>query len=228
LHECNQTLKATKVDRIPLSQIIAKTVFWLWDGMPVSQIVAETVFWLCLLAFFLMRLPWQRQAQAEPIRISQADLRDWFVLRSAETGLAYLPLIYEVTKFPSFATYPFFSPFAVIGTAIFLAALYVFFLAHHDLGRGFSSSLEIRRDHQLVTVGIYRYIRHPMYLGFLLWAIAQALLLPNWIVAAAGFMGWLTLLLVRIPREERLMVQEFGDQYRAYMACTKRLIPGVF
>ena len=55
------------------------------------------------------------------------------------------------------------------------------------LGRNWSITLEIRDSHRLVTDGLYRYVRHPMYTSFWLWAIAQALLIPNWI---AGLQGW--------------------------------------
>ena len=64
-----------------------------------------------------------------------------------------------------------------------------------------------------------------MYLAFLLWGIAQTLLLPNWIAGPAGLVGSLTLYLFRLPREERMMLQEFGDQYRTYMQRTARIVP---
>lgn len=109
--------------------------------------------------------------------------------RIAEIDFGYLPLIHGLTGIPNLAAYPFFPPSALIGTVILLTALCIIFCAHHDLGCGFSSSLEIRPNHPLVPVGTHRYIRPPMYLGFLLWAITQALLLPNWIVAAGGVVG---------------------------------------
>ncbi|MCL6613199.1 MAG: hypothetical protein K6U03_01040 [Firmicutes bacterium] len=58
---------------------------------------------------------------------------------------------------------------------------------------------------QLVTQGIYGTIRHPMYASQLLWGIAQALLLQNWIAGPAGLAAFLPLYLVRVPREERMM-----------------------
>jgi protein-S-isoprenylcysteine O-methyltransferase Ste14 len=78
-----------------------------------------------------------------------------------------------------------------------------------------------------VTAGIYRYIRHPMYVAFGLWAIAQAMLLPNWIAGFGALVTGCAFFGLRIPREERMMLQTFGDEYRAYMATTARFIPGV-
>jgi protein-S-isoprenylcysteine O-methyltransferase Ste14 len=67
-----------------------------------------------------------------------------------------------------------------------------------------------------------------MYSAFWLWAIAQALLLPNWIAGPAGLVGFGTLFLLRVGREERLMDETFGEDYRRYAARTWRILPGIF
>lgn len=71
-------------------------------------------------------------------------------------------------------------------------------------------------------------VRHPMYSAFWLWALAQALLLPNWIAGPAGLVGFGTLFFLRIGREERLMEETFGDDYRRYVARTGRIVPRLF
>jgi protein-S-isoprenylcysteine O-methyltransferase Ste14 len=111
---------------------------------------------------------------------------------------------------------------------VFAVSLCLFYLVHRDLGENWSFTLEIRKRHALVTTGLYRWIRHPMYSAFLLWAIAQALLLPNWIAGPAGLVGFGTLFFFRVGREEQMMIETFGDEYRAYVARTKRVIPGIF
>ncbi len=67
-----------------------------------------------------------------------------------------------------------------------------------------------------------------MYAAFLVWTIAQAMLLPNWIVGICAPLVLGTLLAIRIPREEAMMLRTFGDGYKAYMNRTARFIPGVF
>jgi len=103
----------------------------------------------------------------------------------------------------------------------------MFHRTHEALGRNWSVTLEVRENHRLVTEGIYRYLRHPMYTAFWLWALAQALLLPNWIAGPAGLLGFGTLYFFRVSREEQLMLDTFGEEYRAYMARTRRIIPWI-
>ena len=104
----------------------------------------------------------------------------------------------------------------------------MFRLTHRALGRNWSVSLDVRKGHQLITDGIYRKVRHPMYSAFWLWAAAQALLLPNWVAGFAGIVGFGTLYLGRIAAEERMMSEAFGNRYLEYKARTHRIIPRIF
>jgi protein-S-isoprenylcysteine O-methyltransferase Ste14 len=114
-----------------------------------------------------------------------------------------------------------------LGVVTLAAALWLFRRSHADLGRNWSISLEIRERHALVTTGVYRRIRHPMYSSFFLLGVAQALLLPNWLVDVSGLVGAGLLFAFRVGREEELMLKRFGGEYRAYMANSKRLIPWI-
>lgn len=115
----------------------------------------------------------------------------------------------------------------IVGTVLFGAALWLFWRAHVDLGQNWSPSLEIGERQTLVTRGMYRQIRHPMYASHWLWSIAQTLLLHNWIAGPASVVGFLPLYLVRVPREEQMMRDHFGDAYRAYVAQTGRVLPRI-
>ena len=142
-------------------------------------------------------------------------------------GLGLAPLVYVATEIPRFAAYGFHPLFAWLGLFFAIAALGMFHLTHRALGRNWSISLDVRENHYLVTEGIYRRVRHPMYSAFWLWAIAQALLLPNWIAGFAGLTGFAVLFFGRVAKEERMMLETFGDSYRAYMARTGRVFPWI-
>jgi protein-S-isoprenylcysteine O-methyltransferase Ste14 len=64
-----------------------------------------------------------------------------------------------------------------------------------------------------------------MYTAHWLWALAQALLIHNWVAGPALLVAFVPFTLVRVPAEERMMLARFGDAYRAYAARTGRFIP---
>jgi hypothetical protein len=88
-----------------------------------------------------------------------------------------------------------------------------------------SVTLELNQNHHLVTQGVYRRIRHPMYASFFAMALGQALLLNNWIAGFAALVAVGVLYRVRTPNEERMMLESFGDEYRAYMRRTGGIVP---
>ena len=177
------------------------------------------------IGWYLVRYEYARRSRREKIVRHARGLRETALLLISLTGLGILPLIYVGTDFPHFAAYTFQPVSAWLGLFSAIAALGMFRLTHRALGRNWSISLDVREDHQLVTNGVYQRIRHPMYSAFWLWAIAQALLLPNWVAGFAGVVGFGILFFGRVAREERMMLDTFGDRYRAYMARTGRVFP---
>ena len=140
----------------------------------------------------------------------------------------FVPLIWVVAPVYAFADYP---PRAVplfAGIVCLAVGLWLFARSHADLGTNWSLTLEVRENHRLVTGGIYRQVRHPMYLALLVYSVGQALVLPNWIAGPSYGVAMALLFALRLGPEERMMVEEFGRDYEAYMRETKRLVPGVW
>jgi protein-S-isoprenylcysteine O-methyltransferase Ste14 len=189
---------------------------------------AKLIWILGCIAWFVIRLPHQRRARKTPVAVRADRTRERILLTVSLCGMFVIPLIYVVTYQPRFATYRFRPELAVLGTIVFAGALALFYRIHRELGRSWSVTLELRDQHVLVTDGLYRHLRHPMYSAFWLWALAQLLLLPNWIAGPAGLVGFGILFFGRVGREEQMMLEKFGDEYRAYMARTKRIIPGIY
>ncbi|HEU4764338.1 MAG TPA: isoprenylcysteine carboxylmethyltransferase family protein [Candidatus Eisenbacteria bacterium] len=119
-------------------------------------------------------------------------------------------------------------PLWILGVAVGLCGFAVRLIAKRTLGRFYTVRVQLQDQHEIVSTGIYRTVRHPLYLGYVLEWAAPPLILGS----PAGFL-FVTLpillgVLQRIPREEALLVEGLGESYRAYMARTKRLIPGVW
>ena len=111
-----------------------------------------------------------------------------------------------------------------MGVALGVVSLVVYAWSRATLGREWSSQLEMREQHHLVTTGPYAWIRHPIYLALLGFLASIALITANWLFIALLVFSMVDLAL-RIPKEEQMMIAEFGDEYKAYMQRTGRLFP---
>jgi len=187
--------------------------------------IAKAIYLALAIGWYIIRIPHERRARRTPVSRSARGTKELVLLGISLSGLGILPFIYVASGFPRFAKYPFQPSLAWAGAVVAAAALWLFYLTHRALGRNWSVSLDLRENHKLITGGIYTYVRHPMYSAFWLWAIAQALLLPNWIAGPAGLIGFGTLYFFRVGEEEKLMCEAFGSDYRDYMKRTGRVIP---
>jgi protein-S-isoprenylcysteine O-methyltransferase Ste14 len=140
----------------------------------------------------------------------------------------FVPLVWVVAPVFAFADYPLRPAPLLAGVVCLAVGLWLFFRSHADLGTNWSLTLEVREKHQLVTHGIYQHIRHPMYLALLVYGLGQALVVPNWIAGPSYAVAMAVLFALRFTREERMMLDEFGSDYEAYMRRTRRLLPGVW
>lgn len=140
-------------------------------------------------------------------------------------GMELVPLIYIFTPRLDFANYALPLSARMAGSLLLLLAILLMATGQATLGLNWSATLEVREEQQLVTKGIYRYIRHPIYASQWLWGIAQLLMLPNWVAGPLGLLCFLPVYLVRIPREEQMMLEHFGEAYETYMQRTGRVLP---
>ena len=190
--------------------------------------IPKLIFVGLVIGWYLIRYEHARRSRREKVVLSARGPLETALLIISLLGLGLVPLVYVATGIPRFAAYSFHPSLAWLGSFFAIAALGMFHLTHRALGRNWSISLDVREKHELVTNGIYRRVRHPMYSAFWLWAIAQALLLPNWAAGFAGLAGFGILFFGRVTREERMMLETFGDSYRAYMARTGRIFPSIY
>jgi protein-S-isoprenylcysteine O-methyltransferase Ste14 len=165
-----------------------------------------------------------KQSKAESKHETKLDI---FLVFFQLFGMIILPAIYLVTPLFNFADYKLPVWMGLLGMAIFIAGLWLLWKSHADLGKNWSPELRIREEHSLVTNGVYRYIRHPMYGAHWVWGIAQVFILQNWIVGPATLITFAPFYFYRIPHEEQMMLEQFGESYTNYIKKTGRVIPSL-
>jgi protein-S-isoprenylcysteine O-methyltransferase Ste14 len=190
-----------------------------------TRSVSELVWLAGMIGWYVIRYPYQRKARRADVSKSFVDWREQAVLVVLSLGLFVVPLLIIATGHPKALDRQFVPMLASLGVIVDCAALWLFYRSHADLGRNWSATLKVRTTHTLVKAGVYRYVRHPMYSSFLLLALAQALLLSNWLADAAGLLAVGLLFTGRILREEQMMLDLFGEEYRSYMSTTTRIVP---
>lgn len=99
--------------------------------------------------------------------------------------------------------------------------------ARRHLGANWSGTVTLKQGHSLIQSGPYRRVRHPIYAGILLAMVGSALAMAEWrgvlalLLAAAA-------LTIKLRREERWMLEHFGDNYSEYRKTSWALLPGLY
>jgi len=119
-------------------------------------------------------------------------------------------------------TLPAWLRWAGFGLGLFSVAFWTWTQIHLDTH--WSAQLQLRKEHHLVTSGPYARIRHPLYSAMFGWAAALGLLTANWIFIALAALS-IAGTVVRVPKEEQMLLEAFGEEYKAYMKRTGRFFP---
>lgn len=188
----------------------------------------ETQFKIVLAVLLLIdtgvRLYYQRGHKKFERTLVKHEQREKFLYYLVSLGLIPI-LFYLLTYWIDTFRLPFPAWVRWLGAGLFFAGDLLFVWSHRELGRNWSPVLEIRKEHTLVTNGPYKFIRHPMYAAIFIIGIGISFLSSNWIVALSYMLPVICMYLIRIADEEKMMIDQFGDEYREHMTRTGRLIP---
>lgn len=187
----------------------------------------QAIFLVGLISYLATRTVYQRRAAGSETTVKRSSLSDRLLVLLVIFGQIILPLIYVFTPWLNFANYESLPALSWLGTLVWVAGLWAFWRSHADLGKNWSVSLELHSGHRLITHGIYRTVRHPMYTSFLLFAVGQALLLPNWLAGLSALVAVVLMCVVRVPHEEAMMCEYFGQEYRDYIKRTGGVVPWI-
>jgi protein-S-isoprenylcysteine O-methyltransferase Ste14 len=195
-------------------------------------ITFRIAFFIVLGAMLLMRIAFSlrvRQQGERTIPDRQAIQREGVGLFASRVVL-FLMLIASLVLYslnhPWMSTLEFPVPgwLRWVGFAIGWLSIGLATWAELELGRQFSPQLQLRQAHKLITTGPYTYLRHPLYTALYGFGLSLALVSANWF-----FFGFFLLSLlglgIWVPREEKMLMERFGEEYRRYMERTGRYGP---
>jgi protein-S-isoprenylcysteine O-methyltransferase Ste14 len=184
-----------------------------------------------VVTFFAVRAYHCSKAIAEGGEIEYKE-KNLKLLRAIRLGLGFIFLPAFIAwliqpRWIAFAALPFPDWLRFAGVALGFANLPVLWWIEATLGKNFNTTLHIREGHTLVTGGPYRWVRHPMYTSVLIFVTAVTLISANALIALPMVVPLPVILILgnRIQREEALMIEQFGDEYREYMKRTGRFLP---
>ena len=120
------------------------------------------------------------------------------------------------------APFPAWSRWTGVGLGMISLPLLIW--VHHTLGRHWSTNLQLKQNHTLIAEGPYRRVRHPMYTALFSFFVGVALVSASWLIVIL-IVAAILVLYARIGKEETMMIEQFGDEYRAYMRRTGRFLP---
>jgi protein-S-isoprenylcysteine O-methyltransferase Ste14 len=186
---------------------------------------AGTIFWVVVLANLipLFAPRWFRYTPPKEAFVAWDRSVVWIRVSEIAVIAVYVADVYFWRW--TFPLTPWPRAVAITGLLVTLPGVALTIWSKVCLGNFFSTTLGIKRDHQLLTTGPYRFVRHPMYSGLLLVILGGALVYNSGaavvllLVPFAGFFYWQSAI------EEKLFAAHFGEAHARYRAATGRLLP---
>ena len=111
-----------------------------------------------------------------------------------------------------------------LGVILGVAAVFGIYWLFSSIGSGITPTSATRKEHQLVTTGPYRWVRHPLYTSGSSLVLAFGMMADNWFIMVLGMLAFIGMA-SRTPKEEANLIEKFGDEYREYMKRTGRYLP---
>lgn len=132
-----------------------------------NPLTLKIIFTIGIVFWLIIRIPYQREQQRNTILDDRKTAQEKVIRFLVLVGILFVPLIYVLSPWLNFANYRLPIWANGLGIVNFAIALWLFWRTHHDLGRNWSPTLQIREGHTLMTNGVYHRIRHPMYTSVL-------------------------------------------------------------
>lgn len=177
--------------------------------------------WIFFLSEFLLMLVKRSGASSSKVQKDKGSLILLWITITICFTLGFIFANWRVWGFNEYVIYGF-------GIAIVLLGFIIRWASILQLNKAFTVDVAIGNEHKLKTDGIYSAIRHPSYFGLLMIMLGFSISMNSLVSVTVVLFPMFMVLHYRIVVEEKLLIDEFGKEYTAYHARTKRLIPWVY
>lgn len=187
----------------------------------------QLLFAAVLIVNFIIVGRYRRKAQAgQKFSLKEEGTPMVIVLRGiALLGVAYMLTFVFAPGLVEFSLLPF--PAWLRWSAALVGVSVLPFSVHHAqkaLGNNVTTTVITRDNHELITHGPYRWVRHPLYLNGCLLYLVLALISGSWLILAMLSIAFIAIV-IRTRKEEAMLFERFGQPYRNYQQRTGRFIP---
>jgi protein-S-isoprenylcysteine O-methyltransferase Ste14 len=195
--------------------------------MEMSERGFHTLFVLGFLFFMVLRVYFFRRATAEGGRMNARDSRFSIALRIAlGIPLAGVLVAYMIRpELLAWAAAPLPAWASWLGVGLMAVGLGLLLWVQLALGANFNTILGVRERHSLVTHGPYRWVRHPMYVVLFLYLLGILLVTSNLLIGGFLLGSFLFTIGMRVAKEEAILEEAYGEEYRTYKSRTGRFWP---
>ena len=167
------------------------------------------------------------QAGEDEISLQGEGLTTAVALRSSGLALMLSVVAYLVNpRWMRWSSLDLPAPLRWSGAGLGAVSLALTLWIFRTIGKNITSTVETREEHELVTGGPYRWVRHPLYTVGTSFFVSLGIVAANWFMELAS-LSVLVMLLIRLPKEDEKLIERFGDEYRAYIERTGRLLPRI-
>lgn len=187
--------------------------------------IFQLIFIILLILIGIIRIYFGKHRLKTNYKISVNPIIERINSYLVSFGMIYFPIL--LIFFSYFERFTIYIPnfIKVISVFVLILDIYLFYLSHKELADNWSPFLEIKDQQKLVKTGIFKYIRHPMYLSMWIFAFFEGIVLSNLFIEIFGILTWTNLYFMRVNNEEKMLMDTFGDEYKEYIQNTGRLFP---
>ena len=183
-------------------------------------------FIVVFLIFFGIRAVYHRKAQQQQGKVEYREEKMTRIRHSV--GLLFPLALLTYMVYPRLlGAFDLPLPLWVQWLGLGLGLISIAFITwvHRALDVNFSVILHVRENHNLVTHGPYRFMRHPMYTALFLHGLSVLLMTRNALIGGLYLVSLSAILLLRVRSEEQEMIGKFGPAYLDYRRQTWRFVP---